>query len=344
MKTRTKRTKTTKITTITLLILSAMLLSLTGCKGGFFKGGGGDGIESYPFRSGTQGLSMKFIEGMPPDQLYIGTDFSTGVKMKNMGAYDVEGDAMLEINVPDPSAFLFREGNTKTITLRGKSLYIKEGEEAVMTFPMKALCFPGYTGTRDSIVTNYSRKIKAQACYYYETTANADVCIDTRKYLRTGKERPECEMQDVRLSGGQGGPVGVARISPTIIPKSETEYTVQLNIAVDKLQGVDHTIYAPDNNGCQLDPNNNRQNMVSLEVEMGGQMLDCNPSELQLKENKAVNTICRVQANPQLGAFISPITVNMKYYVQQMILRQIVVEPPPGVNINCAALRGEQIP
>jgi hypothetical protein len=319
-----------------ILAMVTLLLSLTGCGagGGFFKGNT-QTIQTYDFQKGTEGLKVEFIEGMPPKQLFIGTDFATGIKVKNMGAYDLSGNAELKLTAPEMSAFQFRGNNPQFIQLRGKSLYSKEGEEDIITFPMKALCFPGY---EEKIVNNYTRKLKATTCYYYETAANVDICVDTRKFMRQPNEKAECVMNDKTFSGGQGGPVGLTRISPTIIPQSQEEVTVQLSFSVDKLQGQSHEIYNPQA-GCT---DATKQNEVEIEVQMSNQPLQCNPALVKLKEREAVSTICTTKMKPDLGAFLTPITVKMKYYVQQNALKEITVEPPPGFRINnCASLKSE---
>ena len=333
MRINDKKIASTISVSLVLIAVSLMFL-IAGCSGAFSKGKTAT-IKTYDFRKGTDGLVMEFIEGMPPSQLFIGTDFSTGVKMKNNGAYDITDRAALTISVPDESAFEFKEGSGTTFTLNGKSLYIKEGEEDIVMFPMRAMCFPGY---EEKIVTNYTRKIKASACYYYETVADADVCIDTQKFKRRTDEKLECKMQDVTLSGGQGGPVGVVSISPNIIPQSETEVTVQLGISINKLKDVDHIIYHPEK-GCVIDG----QNIVLIEAEMGGQPLQCEPSEIKLTAKTAVGTICRRVMDPSIGAFTTPIVVKMRYYVQQNVLREITVEPPPtkpGELVNCDVIKG----
>ena len=335
-----KITRVRKIMTMKtyLLLVIISLTILSGCSGGFLRANP-EQMVSYNFRSGTEGLRLEFIEGMPPRQLFIGTEFSTGVKVKNMGAYDLGQDSSITLSVPDMSAFRFQGGNVMPVQLRGKSLYLKEGEEDVLIFPMKALCFPGYTGTRDSIVKNYTRKIKASACYYYETVADADICVDTRKFLRQPHDKPECVMADSIMSGGQGGPVGLVRISPAIIPASSEETTVQLSISLDKLQGMDHTIFSEYNRGCDIIPQDNQQNMVGIEVTMGGKMVECEPSTVKLKEKSSVSAVCKTTIQSAQGAYVTPVTVTMKYYVQQNILRDMTVEPPPGQqDLNCAAI------
>jgi len=314
---------TKKYTIKTSVIISTVLLLffLSGCGGGFIRGRG-DQLQTYDFRSGSEGLMMQWIEGMPPEQVYIGTDFSTGIRVINTGAFDVTGDAEITLKVPDETAFQFKEGNTKIVTLRGRSLYTEEGEQDVMMFPMKALCFPGY---ESKVITNYTRKLKATACYYYETTANADLCVDTQKFLRQPHERPECEMRDVVLSGGQGGPVGVAKINPSIIPQSDEKVTLQLSLSFDKLQGIDTTIYSPDTQ-CDVEG----QNKILISAQMGGQPLACEPSMVELKERRAVGAVCKIDVDSNAGAYLTPISINMQYYVEQKLLRDLTVEPAPG--------------
>jgi hypothetical protein len=325
-----------KLNIIALALFAILVMFISGCSsggGGFFKGGTGN-IETYKFRSGSEGLSMQFVDGMPPKQIYVGTEFSTAIKVKNMGAYDIKEKADMKINIPDASAFDFKKNNPQTFTLTGKSLYVKEGEENLLMFPMKALCFPGYDGTKASIVTNYTRKIKATACYYYETTANVDLCIDTRKYLRQTGEKAECTMQDTSLSGGQGGPVGVVTISPMMIPQDTKTTTVQLGITISKLGGSDYNIYHPET-GCKVEGQNN----ITVTVDMSGQPMQCEPKTVKLREKDSVSTICKKTMDATKGAFLTPVSVTMKYYVQQSILRDVTVEPPPG-GVACSAIKG----
>ncbi|MFC1741937.1 hypothetical protein ACFL3V_05355 [Nanoarchaeota archaeon] len=324
----------------TIFIIILLVIVISGCKGGaggFFKGKT-DEIETYNFRSGTDGVVMKFVEGMPPKQFFVGTDFTTGIRISNMGAHDITDKADIKILLPDKSAFSFGSSfgsdKSKSFMLTGKSLYIKEGQEDVIMFPMKALCFPGYDGSRTSIITNYSAKMQATACYYYETTANVDLCVDTLKFKRQKGEEVVCDMKTVSLSGGQGGPVGVVSISPMIIPQGTEKTTLQLGISVKKLKGMSYRIFHPDQQ-CDI----KGQNQVQVSVMMGKNPLQCSPAEIKIKEKDAVGTICKVEMSPNIGAFKTPITVNMRYYVQHSIFQDIHVEPPPG-KVDCAALKG----
>ena len=41
----------------------------------------------------------------------------------------------------------------------------------------------------DVAVKNYTAKIQAIACYYYETVSQVDICIDTEKYTRSPDQK-----------------------------------------------------------------------------------------------------------------------------------------------------------
>jgi len=322
---------------IGIAIISILFfLTLSGCTGGFMRGGS-DTLQTYDFRRGTDGLSMEFLQEMPPDSVFVGSDFATALRIKNMGSYDIDDRSDIKISVPDRSAFLFKEEDVMDFYLRGRSLYAGEGEEDIMTFPMRALCFPGFDGTRRSVVTNYSRKIKATACYYYETTTNKDICVDTLKFTRQSFQTPECEMETIQLSGGQGGPVGVTRIAPTLIPESSDKLSLQISIIVKKLGGTEYSIYNPES-GCDY----TQQDKVEIRATIGGEEIECEPAIIDLSEQETVSTICKKEVDKSQGAYLTPLTIDMSYYVQQKVLKQISVNPPPGDNIDCAAIGGER--
>lgn len=339
-----KRTKMEMIKntlkTATSLMTILLLISLTGCQGGFFKGRGPGQLQTYDFRQGTEGIAMQFMEGMPPERLYVGTPFSLGLRIKNRGAYSITDRAQVRI-IPPASAFSFDEGDTKQFALQGRSLYAEEGEEDILMFPMRALCYPGYEGTKAStIVKNYTAKLQATACYNYETTANADLCVDTRKHLREKGDRPVCNMQPISFSGGQGGPVGVVSVSPSIIPRSQDEMDLQLTISVKNLAGTGVRIFH-HNADCWAPK---EQDKVELDVQMGGQKMWCEPYQVQIKQTDSVSTICTTPVDPDIGAYTTPLSINMKYKVKQNRIRSIAVEPPPA-GIDCDSIKaGSQTP
>ncbi len=317
---RNKKTnKNKRVMTIILALSMMTFLLITGCSK--FFGGRGQDIPTYDFREGTQGISMSIMRGMPPDSMYSGTDFSLGIKVKNMGAYNIVDRAEMKISVPDAEAFKFTDSNTKYFMLEGKSQYLKEGQEDVLTFPMKSVCIP-----YGSFRKNYTAKLQAMACYYYETTAQQDICIDTLYYKRQKGDKKECDMRAYTLSGGQGGPVGVWSISQPQIIETGEKTKVEISINIKKFAGKGVSVFNP-NVACD---DVTKINEAEIEVSLGGKKLTCKPAKTMKLKEKGSGIICSTYVDKNAGAYTTPLVIKMKYYILQKLIKEIKIQPPPG--------------
>ncbi len=329
------------ITVMVLMIVSALLLSGCGVQNKFFKGKT-DQIETYNFRQGTTGLLMEYVRGMPPDKMYAGTEFSLAVKVKNIGAHDIKEGGELRLSVPDTEAFTFVEGSERTFFLDGKSLYVKEGQETVLTFPAKSVCIP-----YGSFRKNYTTSIQAIACYPYETIAQADLCIDTLFYKRTKEEKIECKMKSATLSGGQGGPVGLDQIPQPQIIQSKDKVKVEITIPMKKLAPSSTIIFSPKINCIDFRTQQGAAkniNDIEYEVSLAGKPMTCRPAkEIKLKEKTGAGVICSAELDANAGAFITPLIVKMKYNVVQKTHKRIHIDPPPGgaESVDCQKIKQE---
>lgn len=327
--------KNTNKNALYLVLFSVTFVLLAGCGGGFFKGN--PNPPNLEYQKGTQGLSFVFLEEAPPRSVFVGNDFSVGMKVKNEGSFDITDGATMEIQVPDDSAFYFSEGEKKPVSLLGRSPYAPEGEESIIYFPVKALCFPGFDGSQASILKNYTAKIKAVACYPYETNANVDVCIDTRKFTRQVGEQLPCEMQQAHTSGGQGAPVAVTSVNPKVVPLKEGVVKLQLDLKIEKVGGDTVRIFHPDEgDDCKA---LEHENEVALEAIMGTTMLSCEPSLVKLKKS-GVTVTCTRDVSTAMGTFTTPVDVNLRYRTQQGMMTTISVSPASDQKINCESLSG----
>ena len=110
--------------------------------------------------------------------------------------------------------------------------------------------------------------------------------------------------------------------------------TLQLTISIKNLAGRGVSIFHPEAD-CWAPK---EQNKVELDVQVGGQKMWCEPYQVSIKQTDTVSTICSMQIDPSLGAYTTPISVNMKYKVKQSAVRGIAIEPPPA-GIDCNALK-----
>ncbi|MFC1723478.1 hypothetical protein ACFL0V_05045 [Nanoarchaeota archaeon] len=317
-----------RIMIIGLIILCLLII---GC------GAKKDGdIDSYDFRKGTQGLTMKFVDGMPPSTLFVGSQFSLGLNIKNDGAYNIMDMGDIRISVPDAEAFDFPEGKEQFFTLEGKSLYVKEGQEQVIGFPMNSKCIPYGTYRK-----NYTAKIQAIACYPYETVAQADICIDTMFYTRQKGQKGACEMKQVSLSGGQGGPVGVTSVPKPNILDSGEKISVQISIPLKNLAGKGVSVFNPSVT-CEdfrTKPEaTKRMNEIEFVATLAGKPMKCRPAKiLKLKQARDTGILCEIEVDKNAGAYTTPLMVHMKYHVLQKAIKEVKVSPPPegGKAVDC---------
>lgn len=348
----TKNSATAKNLTIIAILSLVLLITLSGCKGpfstgssfgsglgGLFKGKQPEQIEVYNPQSGSEAISIEFIENMPPDPVYMCSDFNFGLEVKNLGATDIDAKKSLFL-IGAEDEFSFVEGTSKDLALRGKSALVKQGDETVVFFPATSKLFEAFKRQRS---LNYTTNVKAIACIPYATKANADVCINPDVL---SKDKQGCTPQTVSLSGGQGGPVGVTKVNPQMIAFGST-VKARIDVSLKKVSS-EGRIYALGalSNQCQTAT---QLNKVKVKVLLGSEEMTCDPSGLvNLYDNKESTVSCTTTLGHSSGAYTTPVTVliNYTYYLSKG--KEFKIALPPGTTsvdtLNCAAYQGQRQP
>jgi hypothetical protein len=193
-----------KIIIITaLMILTSLLVSCTGLPGKTDK----DTTITTQYRTGSQGLVLRFAPNLPPNRLFDTEPFNALIEIENRGAYNVGGaNDRLYLSGFDPSIITgILEWGTEIPYVEGKTQFVTQGGMDVVAF--KGNIAP--LGPKN--IDKYPVRLLATACYAYETIATAPICIDPNPYAPT--TRPKiCTPAAVGLGGGQGGPIAVSRI------------------------------------------------------------------------------------------------------------------------------------
>ncbi|MBI4739326.1 hypothetical protein HY772_07315 [Candidatus Woesearchaeota archaeon] len=284
------------------------------------------------FRRGTDAVSIEFLENSPPPAVFVKDKFNVAFLIKNVGAYDIS-EGTVTLAGFEQTAWKFQTSPpTQTFTIPGRSQFLSQGGEDIVTFPVESQCFPGYTGSAASAKINYTSNFKAIACFKYQTQADASVCIDPVR-SRTTSEKPECTPKPVTFSGGQGGPVGVTTINVGVVPYGK-DINVDVTVGIAKLNSKVSIYSSQSPNGCfSADSLNN----VEIEVFLSGQAMQCNAKQLELHTSGDSVVKCSKTLPPEQvkGAFVAPVTARLSYRVSQSALKSILVSPPPGQNVDC---------
>lgn len=251
----------------------------------------------YNFRTGSEGLSLKFLPYSPPSVIYDKDSVDFIVEISNKGAYDIRG-GKLYLTGFDRNIINIYENYYVFGDIEGKSEYNDQGEKMIID---------RYASTKISLpdgVEEHSTPIEAVACYEYQTIASFPVCIDSNPRV---SQHDGCSVSDVSGSS-QGGPVAVSNIDV-----EAGTGRMRFIITLRNVGGGDLIDY----NSCPFGYSYNEINKIrSYDVEISGISLDCQPDSGSLKvdDSGQARIYCQADSlNPEQSAYLTPITVTLVY-------------------------------
>ena len=131
-------------------------------------------VITTQYRTGTQGLELRFAQNLPPSRLFDTEPFGAVVEIENRGAYTVGGPGdKIYLSGYDPSIITgILEYGEDIPPTEGKTQFVTQGGVDAV----------GFKGTiaplRPRNIDRYPVRLLATACYGYQTIAAAPVCID----------------------------------------------------------------------------------------------------------------------------------------------------------------------
>lgn len=301
-----------------------LLLLIAGCRGGFRTG---DRPIDIDVHKGNDGITVEFLEQSPPKETFPESPFSVSYEISNEGASDVEG-GVISIGIEDD--FVTLEGDRiRIFDIEGRSVFNPVGDQQIQTVQMRTKSLPPQT----EVVTT---SISLNVCHPYKTDAELEMCVDTDVFGRITTKA--CEAKNVRLSGGQGGPVAVTRIEPTYGPHAD-QTRVRASFVIYVKNIGDGQVYQAGKSleACSplaLGPDS--WNVATARVFLGDQLLDCTPKQsgfggqdgyLQLgkKEDfircEVVDGLSKIA-----GTYVTSMTVEIDYGYTYTLTKQMQIK------------------
>ena len=280
-----------------ILIGIIVLILISGCGQLGAKRPGDVTLESVDYHQGKEGLVLSFVQGRPPEKLWPETDFTIEVELRNKGAYDIQ-NAIIELHGFNPRYVTPSENDKRISYLQGKSLGYPEGDYATVQFEeSNILAPPGKEPLSFTISAEYD----------YVTEVSAEVCInpDLNPVVKTSETI--CEIKEISLSKGQGAPVAVTRINE--IPSYKgTELNLDFILDIENV-------------------GKGEAGKITVEnVKLGGNMLVCDKTEVELKEeDKKARIRCGFSTYRPTGPYTSVLTANLNYKYKTKIDKKIEV-------------------
>ncbi len=200
---------------LSIMLISIMIL-MSGCSGSGKNNSQGEAISVKDYRTGSQGLQLKFVDNSPPDKIYSGDEMDITVEIKNLGAYPTTDsfDGKIEVYGFDEKAFSGEHwdgSNYISSDFQGKSQFNPQGGRELKRYSIDRVSIPFNAEF-------LSQNIVAAACYKYKTIAQPKVCIDPEPYS-VFDEHKVCTLNMAGKTyslGTQGAPVAVTKVTEEI--------------------------------------------------------------------------------------------------------------------------------
>lgn len=176
------------------------------------------------YRTGSQGLELRFLDNNPPYKMYDSDPFSAIVEVTNAGATDITAGSNARVYLSGFDLNILTNIDTQGQVIEdveGKSQYNPHGEFTHVEFE---------TDVRDLTDRNidvYDVTVLATTCYPYETIAQPLVCIDPDPYSRRSVDKV-CDGNQAVSVGTQGAPVAVTNVDVESMPE-KTKFRITVS-------------------------------------------------------------------------------------------------------------------
>ncbi len=285
-----------------LLILGLMVF-LVGC------GGGSSDTQTDNWKTGTQGIEMRFSENAPPIDMFRDETYSLVLELRNRGSFPGDDD---ELDVD-----LFFSGfDPELIDLPDSDSVSIEGSKSA-TNPEGGIEF--YEQEFDvglwEDVDSMPQDIRVTACYFYETFAPIDICVDPDP---TRNEDDTC-----RPSGGTGGGGQAAPIAVTSVQQESLKGKVRLTIRIAN-QGGGLVLTGGE---CLRPPRADKDVVDLLGVFLGSEDMDCTPEERVRLINGVGTITCTLDGfDEDLPSFLTSLGVQLGYDYKQSVTKRVTIK------------------
>jgi len=280
---------------IVIVVLFAILITFSGC---FGKPRERDITESQAFAGGSQGLTVSFIAGQPPAQIFEGQPFTIAVQIDNKGEADAV-DATVTLAGIDTSAQGFNLISEKT------QLFSIEGVtklDTTITPGGQHIAIFDFNGR--SIFATSSFTAQAVVSYNYETRALAAACLQENAFQQTIGGTEVCKVSGVKAVQSSGAPVQV-----TSVEQTPSGFLIKIRNAGKGTAFVSSSGALPESDS-QLTLS--ERDRVSITTEVAGQTLTCTPGVILLANGEG-QTFCRAPDLTGRGDFVDQLQITLNY-------------------------------
>lgn len=302
-----------------VLLLAVFLVLIAGCSANGKKGTLPDTSAAY---TGTEGLSIKFLDNAPTAMVAANTYLPVGLFLENKGAVDIS-NGVIVIRYPkdmmqlDKDSFSFNLEGKETLQSGGKTIEIVNG----------------FTKNPVKIGTEKPKlSITATGCYDYATKLSTGLCINPDPYgvKKLSGKKAACEAKQLTFNG-QGAPVAITKVEPMTLTKgSAIDIHVKAYLE-NRNKGI---IYRKGTTYCTSEPAG--INSVFVRASLLGRDTACYPEELVLSDRSDENYVtCSFTGITVEDAFVTQLSVTAEYGYSSTASKDAIIESTIGKCEKC---------
>ena len=288
-----------------LLFLSLILLVLSGCG----SGSNSDNIDSN-WKTGTEGISLKFLDNSPPSTIYAGDENPLVLEVRNLGNYPDNDDDDLGVTLFftgfDRNQIVLDYKDKMSIR-GGKTQTRKEGGLEYYETNFDTYLYDEASSTR--------QPIKVTACYPYKTAASIDVCVDPNPIKN---DEDSCDPGYNVGLGSQAAPIAITDINQESL-KGKVRFTITVkNVGPG-------TVFS--GSSC-INPEVTDKNIVYVEsVYLGREKMDCLPfDKIRLSNGKGIITCTLDSLDDLEPAYKTSLGVHLAYNYKNSITKEVTIK------------------
>ena len=277
-----------------------------------------DEASQQTFRTGTQGLVMRFIQGSPPPEVYEGDQLDVTVEYTNKGAFDITS-GYIYLSGFDKNYLRFDRDMLAGLAAKGKDEFNPLGNIInTFTFTVSPVTMPDNADL-------FPQGLKATACYKYRTYAIGKVCIDPDPYGVKFEEKI-CDFKSTTVGGSQGAPVAVTSIEP-----QTSRNRVQYKVNIANVGGGTVISNSAPIADCHSKLERTEIDKVDIRAQFSDNEMICEPSPVYITGGNGF-AICHWEGDVGAEAYETSLTVQLDYGYRNSIATDVRIHRVPGKN------------
>jgi len=279
---------------------------------------------------GASGLSMRFVEGQPPDEFFEQDDVEVVIQLENSGEYDIpeNGVNLIISGVPPSAKKDFESSKFNIMPLPGVSRVV----DTIIPGAVEEVLFG--TLSYDVRVPEGSipQRLHAKACYLYGANTTSTACIRENIYAATIGAQI-CEVNEEKKVETSSGPIQVSAAREFARGPNKISFTVTVENA-----GAGDVYWNEQRDlKCESIPFTDLNKIKLAEVSIDGledRLETCSglgaDNTIRLKSDKTGSFVCVWNTTGQ-EAYEGFMTVDLEYIYTSEIIKEVNVLALAGV-------------